>query len=197
MPYSDQELCRIIYGKNITIVEDDENLRRHLVSIFSEYSNKSITEYFSIETAMREIIRDAAKIDLLILDVMLPKNDNDHHDLQEIIEEIHSTQKEIRKILSEQSSEENEEAIARLRYDRVGYKNGIESLIDMNGGISLATDLRDNGFMKPIMILSALSRMDVQEKVIEQLGKNSDWVVKPVTSSLLLQKCVNLLAGSE
>jgi DNA-binding response OmpR family regulator len=184
----------------ILVIEDEHNIRQRFVE-FLKSPQRVISQAENMERA-RNIFRDDwNKIDLIIMDVMLPKNDVDSIELKKLMMEREEAYDQWLILEEIRESNDNQQwRRARFAVDLLDRK--IFELLDDEGGINLIKErVALNGgdkLQKPVIYLSARENRPLQEVGLDLIMEGrSEWLVKPVTEEEVKEAVHRLLSNKE
>jgi DNA-binding response OmpR family regulator len=196
------DVKKILEGKHLLVVEDDEGLSYRLVKEFERCGVSRVAQEYAVETGLRELNNKGTKYDLIVVDVMLPKTEDDFRHIQDFRKEL----KECRKILREEDTADpgdgkyrQELAKARERWRPLN--EAIALLIRKEGGIEMVKQWLEG--LKgerhpPILYLTAVGNPNTKEPGLRAVElRHADWLVKPVTVDTLVDRAAELIAGDE
>jgi DNA-binding response OmpR family regulator len=183
--------CRVL------IVEDDIHLAKNIAAIFKEHTGLE-PEVAHCEEEARDIVANGQNIFCLaIIDVMLPKTRLALAEIAKHEKTLESIRETIEKAGTHPHNEATKLALSDARWKRSQALEQINALIDREGGIELVKEWRkessrQNDFF-PILYLTAIGNDAAIQRGRLAAGECSEWIVKPVPSNVILEKCVNLL----
>jgi DNA-binding response OmpR family regulator len=191
---------KVMRGKRILIIEDDDFLARKLAELLKQFTLEETIIAHSVEAAKNLLEGKTVDFDLAVVDVMLPDTEQDYKEIQEFREKMEQLAYEIKKI--EQASDHSgaRERLSQARYQRSLFHERIFDRVKEEGGIELVQTWVENrskttNKLFPVLFLSALGNQNVISKVERIEGLLEKWIVKPVEEGVLLTECSNLLIG--
>lgn len=197
-----EKISEVLKGTKVLIVDDDEHLPQRLVNEFKRYGSESNVKH-TVEEGLAELNDNGSEYDLIVIDVMLPKNEEDYKKIESYREELEEC---FRIIKDEDSADPDDEEFKRkwerARGLRPHLHKRITSLIRKKGGIEIIKEWLEqlkSEKAPPILYLTAIGDEAIMAEGIEATGAvNSIWLVKPVTVEKLLNTSAKLiLAGKE
>jgi DNA-binding response OmpR family regulator len=193
MSLEPQQALKILKNRLVLIVEDDRELAGRIASLIKEYTGLDPKVANSVEAARNSV--DAARQDfgLVIMDVMLPPLENNLTLIERLEERLESLRKRIKEAAARPNDEDMKSNLFKARDERAHVLDQIDALIDAEKGFELVSKWRQTGHTFPILFLTAVGADDIVKQGKEAAGERSDWIVKPVSSELILEKCVDLL----
>jgi DNA-binding response OmpR family regulator len=182
-------------AKIILIVEDESTIQEQVVRWLISFEQTIFRAEHMVQA--REILRDHwDEIELIIMDVMLPKDEKDAQKVKCLIE---TREEAYTKWLSLEdkrpSNGDLEWRKARFAVDALDRE--IFDLLDTEGGINLILEhvQEEKKFQKPVLYLSARENQSIRDKGLTLIAKGkSDWLVKPITEGEVTLAVKRLLA---
>jgi CheY-like chemotaxis protein len=192
MPNADAHL---LHGLKILIVEDDMELANDIVEVLTPLTGQVPTVAGCIETAL-EFLSDKAQYQLAILDVMLPRKKEDSTKIQEFEQQLRSFRSEISDLERREKETVAQDRLREIRHERATVIKRIDDLIDPKGGITLIEQWKlshlDHPWRLPTVFLTAVSNNAIKRSAKLVAGENCEWLVKPVSSRILIETCEEL-----
>jgi DNA-binding response OmpR family regulator len=181
----------------ILIVEDDRELAENLFFLIKLviFKQEPVVVH-TMEAAVREVANEAVGFGLVILDVMLPETEEHLKKIEQfqmMLDELRNLIKSLKYKTDELSQSEIEAA----RDKRARCQRQIDDLVVQVGGIQLVEEWRKNKRDFPVLFLTAVGDKDIVERGRRIAGDDSDWITKPSTNELILEKCANLIENWE
>jgi DNA-binding response OmpR family regulator len=194
---------RPLHNGHILIVEDDVRLAERIVALFKEYSSLEPSVAHCMEQAT-DILSNSAGFDLLIMDVMLPKTQEDFIEVQELKKILGRARAVTEKYGSQPLTEKRSTELNDARYRRAQALKLIDDLIVQEGGIALIEEWRNTtatqNKCRAILYLTSVGSLITVERGLSDAREISDWIIKPISSNEILRRCAKLLqkvTGSE
>jgi DNA-binding response OmpR family regulator len=182
---------------NILIIEDDSFIAENFKEAFfnAGFTNVKISNY--INDAL--LLIQSETFDLFIVDIMLPKSEENYKKIGESQRELTIIRREMITLDQIQNKESPNNRINELREKRSSLLNRIDELIEMNGGINLISQIQgDSKYNQPkaIIFLSALGNEEIVNDGLNKSKVKSRWLIKPINSELLIKISIDLLSNS-
>jgi DNA-binding response OmpR family regulator len=193
MALATKRIKEVLCNCYVLIVEDDAPLASRIARLFEGFTITRPVVAHSMEQARKIVADSQDSFGLAIVDVMLPPTDEDFKEIQEHEKTLERVRKAIEEAGTHPSDDNVKRALFDARYERAQALRQIESLIDREGGIELVEEWHRSHQLVPILFLTAVAKDKIVRRGRLVAGECSDWVVKPVPSYLILEKCVNLL----
>jgi DNA-binding response OmpR family regulator len=187
------QACSIMSDRMILIVEDDTLLAKSIAQLLSAFTITSPIISHSVQQALDEVAKPECTFDLAIVDIMLPEDEAAYAlicDREKRLQEIGSIIDETAHLAPEITREK----LFKARYERSQILAYISHLINPNGGIELVTQWREGNKHFPILYLTAVSNETVVKTALSLPGGHFQWLVKPVSSDEIIEKCCSLLS---
>jgi len=174
--------------KYVLIVEDEERVRTWMQKFLSTLRDE--WQYLKAEH-MKQAEEMAKKhwqdIILIVMDVMLPKDESDAENIKKLINERESAYDEWLK-LEDEGLPRTDDKWSKARFAVDKFDRRIFRILNVEGGIELVANWakiygRDGKLDKCVLYLTARENEAVTEKgkALVALGK-AEWRVKPLTS---------------
>jgi DNA-binding response OmpR family regulator len=191
-----KEIKDVLRDCQILIVEDDNTLAKHLITLFKNYTGKNPSVAHYMDQASNIFTRTQGKFNLAIVDIMLPETQQDYTDIQYFETKLEELRIRIERAI-ELSDEENKKiALTNARFERAQALREMQNRIKREGGIELVEKWRStSNLIFPILYLTSVGDEVCKKKGLSVKGGNLDWVIKPVHTDLILNKCFNLLTS--
>ena len=194
------EVKRSLRGLTILIVEDDAELANDIIEVLTPLTGQAPTVAGCIETALN-LLSEKAKYQLTILDVMLPRNEEDAIVIEELEQRLRSFRNEIADLERRDKEPLAQDKLRGIRYERANVIKRIDGLMDPQGGITLIERWKQlhlgHPWPLPTVFLTAISNNAIKRTAKQVVGENCEWLVKPVSSRILIETCEELLARAQ
>lgn len=196
----EEEISERLTGKSILIIEDDESLSKRLVNVFKRFGVVVDIRY-CVDSGLEVLKRNGLNYDLIVVDVMLPRTEDEFRQIQR----CRSEEKECIKVLMQEDEDDldDEELAKKLedtRKQRASLLKRIVSLITDRGGIEMVdkwlSELMDKEKKRrpAIFYLTAVGNEDMNSEGKRVVGdERVEWIVKPVTGTKIIQTAAHLL----
>jgi DNA-binding response OmpR family regulator len=182
------EKCRIL------IVEDDRELANNLFELIKSFTQPEPLVVHTMETALKQVLKINKSIDfdLVILDVMLPRTEEQLKKIEQFQMELEELRNIIRALKSKtEGLPQSEMEAARAKRARIQWQ--IDELVVPDGGIQLVKDWHNAGIQFPILFLTAVGDPEKINRGKASAGKCCEWIIKPAPDEEILAKCLTLL----
>jgi DNA-binding NtrC family response regulator len=193
MPLETKHIKDMLSGCRVLIVEDDASLASRVAALLKDYTCVEPVIAYSIQEANEAVAGNIEEFGLATVDILLPLTDEDFKEIQEHEKTLEHVRKAIEKASTHPTDEDTRRKLFDARYERSQALRRIESLIDREGGINLVAGWREHHKLFPVLFLTAIGNDAMVRQGFSAAKENADWVVKPVSSDLILEKCANLL----
>lgn len=192
MTYTETQINEILSNCYVLILEDDKELSDRIKNLIGKYTQDSPIIAHSVEEARKIVSKFNRKIDLVILDIMLPEVNSQYIKILELEESLKKINETINNVINE-DSEEAKKILFTSRYERSLVIQDFEELINNSAGVNLVDEWRKDKQQFPILFLTAVGDNGTVENALSIAGENSSWIIKPSNSQLILKKCIDLL----
>ena len=215
---SNEEIRQWLTGKTILVIEDDDELAFRLVHAFRKQKVEQVVTVGSVESGLKELTSHWHRFDLVIVDIMLPDTEKTYSEIRKYRDEL----KECRKTFMDAATETRWELdespkVEEARDTRKHLLAIIADMIRMDAGISMieawrremlahtapgtphsgthgATDASSKSDV-PVFFLTAIGDKESKRRGLS-LVERGKWLVKPVTSEVVLSVSAELIATS-
>lgn len=206
---NEQMRLEVLKGKRVVIVEDDAELATRLKAELEQYGMivEGHIAWIRGEGGAIECLRvKGPKVDLLILDVMLPATEENYKQLIAIEKELKDLRGTfVRASSSQPQTEDFNQKLQEARNRRKDLLAKSRELIEKEGGVDLVEEvLRVDPPLPlpPVVFLTAVGHEQIivrAQTVIQEQSKvrketiRSLWLVKPQTIGAILDAAVDLI----
>jgi len=183
-------------AKIILVVEDEKNIRERVVRWLESPEQILLQAEHMVEA--REIMRDHwGDIGLIVMDVMLPKDENDAQEVKRLIEiREEAYNKWLGLEDKRQSDSDREWRKNRFAVDTLDRQ--IFDLLDTEGGIHLIQEHineEEKRLHIPVLYLTARESQSLMDEGLNLIARDkSEWLVKPITEEEFSSAVKRLLA---
>jgi len=189
----------VLAGKSVLIVEDDITLARNIAKLFRDSTGTEPVVAHCIENAREKTAAADKRFDLAVVDAMLPQTKKDFKLVQEFEKILARARATIEKI-GETPSASQRTQLKEARFEREEALRRIFELIDREAGIKLVEEWRSsdskNARDLPVLYLTAVGNEPARQRGADAARTRSDWLVKPVSGKLIVQKSEELLSSN-
>lgn len=185
----------------ILVVEDEETVRQQIVQWMESLGYRTFLQAEHMEQA-REILRDHwDEIGLIVMDVMLPRDESDARRIRDLVAQRESAYSEWLALEAEGRLDDDPDWL-RARFAIDSYDRQIFGLLDVAGGIHLMEECvnRYGGrrLQKLALYLTARENRKLRDQGIDLIAEDEAyWLVKPVTAQEVLPAVRQLLAQEQ
>jgi DNA-binding response OmpR family regulator len=170
--------------QTILIVEDESTVRKEAIEKLDLIG--TVIEAEHMEQARNILNKRWDEIALIIMDIMLPKNEEDSKQIKNLLEEREKIYDKWIDLEDEGCSKDDPELI-KIRFEVDAFDNKIFSILENEGGIWLIQECISkygtNGKLsKPVLYLTARETESVCRKGLELLASDmGKWLIKPAS----------------
>jgi CheY-like chemotaxis protein len=184
--------------KKALIVEDDKEQREAVTDILSEFFPEFHREKATTFECAIEKVKE--KYDLLIIDVMLPKDKT----AEKKIEELEEKRYELLNQTIPQSRNESDASInprpSDQSYAVLAIDQEMKRHIEMEGGVNVVEEYRNNTVGKdricdtPVLYLTARGLPKLRQRGLSYISKNKvKWLEKPASRGEIREAIAKIL----
>lgn len=185
---------------SILLVEDDPDLIEEFTSVLqSEGADVTVKpSIYGPMSGVLPVLKDPGRtFHLVIFDTLLPETDEQWERAKTMIQKY----SELSKSLRQQIDTEKFELETRTRSELAAVRNEYRKCLNREGALVVLRDLQESKrrILCPILFLTSRAEPQIHEESIQLASEVSDgratqYLVKPVTGKLLLERVTRLVA---
>ena len=193
------EVLASLKGRSILIIEDDDDLAGDLTRVFEQTTGVAPGVARWMDAALEQL-NGPRGFDLVVTDVMLPESRGDYEEIQSLEEQLKELTATIAAVRLEDAGQSGQSQLRSLRAQRAIMLERIDQLTHGEGGIEVierwraATGRPD--FPWPMLFLTAVGSGEARSRGAAAAGPACRWLVKPVSTLILLRALADLLSGA-
>jgi DNA-binding response OmpR family regulator len=201
MSMEEKDIVCALAGKRILVVEDDRYLSQHIAELLERYTGNIVVRLNSVQGAQVAVKNESSSIALAIVDVMLPNTEKDYETICALEKQLESIRTKLAQIDPQPKTDNDMQRLADARMDRRHILSVIHGLTNKMAGIELVEMWRAHGpecvRNAAIVFLAALGSPDVVTAGLKAAQGGAEWLVKPVSSDALIERCVRIVRQME